>query len=127
MKVIKKKPIKKKTIKNRLDKLWSSIVHQKGKCEVCGKTSNLNSHHLIGRRNLSTRWDLRNACLLCPACHTFGNNSAHQNPIWFDTWLEDKRPDDRMYLKQKSKESPKPYSIKELLEIEEELKQLKTL
>ena len=121
-----KKEIKKKTVKNRVDKLWGLLVHKKERCEVCGKSDGLNAHHIIGRRRLSTRWDLRNSCLLCAKHHLFGNDSAHQNAIWFDEWLENNRPEDREYLKEKSREASKPYSVKELLEIEEKLKELNT-
>lgn len=113
--------MKKKTVKNRLDRLWSQITREKKYCEICGKAGN-NPHHIIGRRNLNLRWDLRNACLLCSGCHTLNRNSAHQNPIWFMDWLKQNRPEDLKYLKEKQKESPRPYSIEDYLKTEEKLK-----
>ena len=118
------KKIKKKTIKNRLDKLWSILVKKNGVCEICGNTEHLNSHHVIGRRCLNTRWDLKNGCSLCPGCHTFKNDSAHQNPLFFLAWFKKARPDDLKYLNEKRKEVPRPFSVVELLAIEEELKTL---
>jgi hypothetical protein len=86
--------------KNRLDKIWSEKVKENAdfKCEVCGETKYLNSHHYIGRRSMATRWWLPNGICLCPKCHTFGTQSAHQHPEWFrsemlkirgNLWLKD--------------------------------------
>lgn len=116
--------IKKKTVKNRLDRLWSKIIRSKGKCEVCGSSNcQLHPHHITGRKNLNTRWDLRNGCCLCASHHTMGNQSAHQSPLWFDEWLRKNRPEDYKYLNEKRKEQPRPYSVEDYLGIEEELKQ----
>jgi ribosomal protein S14 len=109
------------TIKKKLDKLWSEKIRQKGRCEICGRKENLNSHHIIGRRSLNLRWDIRNGCCLCPACHTFSTNSAHQNPLFFLDWLKKHRPDDLKYLKKKQYETPKPLKINDLLELEKQL------
>ena len=95
--------MKRKTLKNKCDKLWSEIIRSKGKCEVCGKTGN-NPHHVIGRRNLTLRHDVRNGCLLCPLHHTFGRESAHQDPVWFIHWFATNRPDDYNYLFEKREE-----------------------
>jgi len=62
------------------DELWSKAVKlQDGnKCVISKKTDNLNSHHLIGRKNRNFRWDLMNGVTLSPDHHTLGNNiSAH--------------------------------------------------
>lgn len=116
-----KKP-KISTLKKKLDKLWSQKIKEKGACEICGKKENLNSHHIIGRRSLNLRWDLRNGCLLCPYCHTFSTNSAHQNPLFFLDWMKKHRPDDLKYLQKKQYEPPKPIKIDDLLKLEQELK-----
>jgi len=79
-----------KGLDKKLDILWSSIVKQRAgnKCEHCGKTRNLNSHHVFGRRNRSVRWEISNGCCLCPACHTFSSVfSAHQTPTAFTKWI----------------------------------------
>lgn len=86
--------MKKATIKKKLDTLWSQIIRSKGSCEVCGKTENLNAHHLIGRRDLSLRWELMNGVCLCAGCHTFKLRSAHQDPIWFHQWLLENKGQD---------------------------------
>ena len=124
-KPIKKKPIKKKTIKNRLDKKWSLIIRSRGYCEKCGaNTQLLNAHHLEGRRNLSLRWDIRNGCCLCVSCHTMSTNSAHQSPLRFNEWFEEKRPEDFKYIKESFKIPPHPYSVDDYLKIEDGLDKL---
>lgn len=88
----------KKTLRNKLDKAWSRNILSKGKCEVCSKKESLNAHHIVGRRNLTLRWDLRNGVCLCAGCHTFRTLSAHQNPEWFHFWLEENRWEDLAYI-----------------------------
>lgn len=79
-----------KGIDKRLDDVWRVIVKLRAgsRCEKCGKTKNLNSHHIFGRRNKSLRWNLTNGCCLCPACHVFSSTfSAHQTPTAFTMWI----------------------------------------
>ena len=63
----------KKTDIKKLDKLWSLKVKERAKfkCEYClaGEDKILNSCHIIGRRNRSTRWDLENGMCLCYSHH----------------------------------------------------------
>lgn len=87
-----------KTLCRKADKLWSKIVLLKGQCEVCGSRRALNPHHVVGRRNLTLRHDPRNGVCLCSLHHTFGRESAHQDPVWFLYWLTEHRPDDYNYL-----------------------------
>ena len=89
-----------KIIKKKLDILWSLIVKKRagGVCEVCGKLTNLNSHHIVGRRVSVLRWDVRNGCCLCVSCHRFSNTSAHNNGTLFDEWMINNRPKDRKYV-----------------------------
>lgn len=91
--------MKKSEIK-KLDKKWSQIIRSKGKCEVCNADAN-NPHHIIGRRNYTLRWDIRNGCLLCSGCHTFKTQSAHQDQIWFQDWLKENRKEDLEYLRER--------------------------
>ncbi len=89
----------KKSLKNQADKLWSKIIRSKQFCEVCGKQGH-NSHHIIGRINHITRWDIRNGCYLCYGCHF----KAHNDPIEFIDWLKANREDDYYYLTERRKE-----------------------
>ena len=79
----KKRKNERQKIKDELDKLFSIIIRDKGKCERCGKTSPLNTAHIFSRRNLATRWDKDNVLCLCVGCHFW----AHQNPIEFVEWI----------------------------------------
>lgn len=78
----------------KLDKQWRDAIRSRDKCcQVCGGTSFLNAHHVIGRRNRNVRWDLDNGVLLCSGCHTFRVQSAHQDPLWFSEWFMENYPD----------------------------------
>ncbi len=121
-----KRKQKKKTVNNRLDKLWSSVTKQlQPTCEVCGVSQPLNSHHFIGRVNRTLRWDIRNCVVLCVAHHKFGKNSAHEDPQWFVEWFKTNRPEDYQYISE-NKNNIIKRSIEDLLVIEGELKQLQS-
>jgi len=78
--------------KNKLDKLWAEAIRLRDKrCQICSRENTLNTHHIVGRRNHSVRWDLENGITLCAGCHTLKQDSAHQNPLWFNNWLEEKK------------------------------------
>lgn len=81
----------KKTLRNKLDKLWSEYIRlrAKEKCEYCGKPGPyLNSHHIYSRSKLSTRWDENNGVSLCSGHHTLSSGfSAHKTPLEFVEWL----------------------------------------
>ena len=77
----------------KLDKLWREAIKSRDKsCQICGSVAYLNAHHVIGRRNRNLRWDLDNGILLCSGCHTFKTQSAHQDPLWFMEWFENRHP-----------------------------------
>jgi hypothetical protein len=106
----------------RLDDLWAKAVKKRARsrCEYCGKTTTLNSHHIFSRSNRATRWDVNNGVCLCVAHHVFGNMSAHKAPIEFVEWLKEKRGE-RWYdtLRQKAKtvaRKPDKQQIREELE-----------
>jgi len=80
-----------KGIDKKLDTAWSLLVKLRAgmKCEYCGKTETLNSHHIYTRRNRSTRWNVKNGICLCVSHHTFNSTfSAHQAPLEFIEWLK---------------------------------------
>ena len=83
---------KRTTLRKALDEQWKIVMHQKGRCEVCGKTTRLNAHHFYSRSALSTRWDLDNGFLLCVGCHVFSSKfSAHKTPADFVEWAIESR------------------------------------
>ena len=51
-------------------------------CQVCYKTTTLQVHHYIGRRNRATRWVMGNLFCVCSGCHTLRRDSFHQDPMW---------------------------------------------
>ena len=95
-----------KNLKIRLLNLWSLIVKQKAgnQCEICRGGKCLQSHHIITKRNLTLKWDLRNGVCLCANCHTLNNLSAHGDPLFFTAWLLEHRPEDYEYLRVKKNE-----------------------
>jgi len=78
---------------DKLDKLWAQVVKLRAgnRCEMCGKTGRLNSHHIYSRSNLRVRWHIPNGVCLCAGCHALGNYSAHKAPADFMDWLEEER------------------------------------
>ena len=74
------------------DNEWSRKVRERdGVCQWkgCHLKESLHAHHLVGRRNRSTRWYIPNGYALCPLHHTFGSQSAHQNAPMFDEMCQE--------------------------------------
>jgi len=118
---LKKKP-KAKTMRNKCDRLWSEIIKSGGSCEICGRPVR-DPHHVIGRKNMALRWDIRNGVRLCFQHHTGGKLSAHNDPLWFMDWFKNHRPDDYEYLlKRKNELWNRDYA--EVLRILQEVKKL---
>jgi len=123
-KACKKAKTTRRKLRDQLDKLWAEIVKQRAghKCEYCGKTTYLNTHHIFSRSNLSVRWDLDNGSCLCSGHHTLNTWSAHKSPIEFIEWIMDKRG----YLwytdLRKQANQIKKWTIPELKELVEEFK-----
>lgn len=90
-------PYKDKTLRKpkyvSLDDTWSKAVKERVgyKCEYCGKTETLNSHHIFSRSNKKVRWDMDNGICLCVLHHVFGIFSAHKSPLEFGEWLKETR------------------------------------
>jgi hypothetical protein len=71
---------------------WGATIHESGECAICGRTQNLEAHHIIHRHRRTTRTDPRNGILLCREHHR-GKQSAHNSPRWFLEWLDEHRPE----------------------------------
>lgn len=114
-KIKKPKTLSKSQLSKKLDEAWSLAVKVKAgyRCEVCGKRSTLNSHHIVGRRNRMTRWDIKNGVCTCVKHHKFGIESFHEDPLWAKEWLEDKRWEDYAYLYQ-VKNQIKKWTLEEM-------------
>ncbi len=86
-----------KGIDGKLDEAWSLLVKLRAglKCEYCGTTKNLNSHHVYSRSKRSTRWLPENGVCLCVSHHTFNSGfSAHKTPLEFRDWLVKEKGED---------------------------------
>lgn len=84
-----------KALTRRFDKLWRQRVLEAAnyQCEVNKKCQGkLSCHHIVGRRNFSTRFYIPNGVCLCDKHHVFDSEfSAHQNPVDFSLWILEKR------------------------------------
>lgn len=116
--------VSKSSLTKKLDNAWSELVKKRAKykCEVCGKTDTLNSHHIVGRVNRTLRWDVKNGVCLCVKHHKFGRQSAHEDPLWFKEWLEDKRWEDYAYL-YTVKDTITKWTLEDMQELLSKLKQ----
>ena len=90
------------------DKEWAKLVKTRDNytCQVCkkqGKNQGINAHHIIPRIVKELRHDLKNGITLCPSCHRWGKNSAHQNAIFFSEWLKENKFEIFKYLREKIK------------------------
>ena len=89
---------KKSSLGKRLDDAWSKLVRLRAgnKCEYCGKTKGLNSHHIYSRAKMSLRWMVKNGVCLCVGHHIGVQFSAHKTPVEFIDWLTNKKGDEYM-------------------------------
>ena len=68
------------------DDLARKIARSRGRCENCGKTSDLQWAHGFPRDYRNTRWlEEANFCL-CRGCHKFYTH----RPLQWDDWLQDR-------------------------------------
>lgn len=110
----------------RADALWSEAVkiNYNYRCQYCGRTDTLNSHHLFTRSRKSTRFEIDNGICLCSGHHTLSSEfSAHQTSLEFYEWLVDLKWYDYVSnLSKKSREVVKvtPDFIKEQIQILED-------
>ncbi|WP_409229087.1 HNH endonuclease [Gudongella sp. SC589] len=59
---------------------WRKNVLSRGVCEICGKTENLEAHHIVKWADYPKgRVDLNNGQCLCSDCHI--NEHAHDNVV----------------------------------------------
>lgn len=81
-----------RAIDRDLLKQWSNDIKERAgwKCEYCGNSSGLNSHHIFSRRFKNIRYNLDAGICLCAKHHLFDSRmSAHKAPRAFFRWLEE--------------------------------------
>lgn len=87
---------KARTQRNKDLIVWAKAIKERDghKCQVCGQTDYLNSHHLISKRHFPhLRLELMCGIALCSGHHSLKKHSAHQNGIWFSEWLRINKPE----------------------------------
>jgi hypothetical protein len=112
------KKLTKKTLKSKLDILFSKVVRQIGHCEKCGKSEELQCAHINSRRFLHTRWNQLNALCLCAGCHFW----AHQHPRDFGKWVDEYYGEGTMDDMSKLSNSLEPITLEDMQETFEKLK-----
>ena len=109
---IKKSRVKIKSKVKICDSLWSELVKKCAgyKCEICGTTTYLQSHHIIPRTCYSLRHDWNNGVCLCRRHHLF---FAHKDALAFAQWVQMNR--DIEYLEsRRNSQSKNDYSLIEI-------------
>ena len=106
--------------KRKADTIFSKIIRSYGKCEMCGRSDEVQLHcaHFIGRNNHTLRWDYLNAICLCAGCH----RGAHDDPQNFVEWFKRQYPSRYMYVSHNKNQLTKRTALdyKELVELLEE-------
>ena len=78
-------------LKKFADDLWAKAVKNEWawKCAGCGRRhGKLDAHHLVPRQYKRFTYDLRNGIALCPHCHRFDPDSAHEYGAAWKLWLK---------------------------------------
>ena len=86
------------------DYAWAKKVKARDGCAcvICKGTFRPNAHHILPRELHDTKLDISNGITLCAKHHLFSREiSAHNNPLAFIVWMENHRPIQLQYLKEK--------------------------
>ena len=98
--------------KRKADEAWANEIKKVGKCEICGRTTGNNAHHIIARIRLRFRHDLSNGVCLCSYCHTFDPAiSPHIDSFSaenFIRWLKGCRPGQYQWFEENKHDKRKP-------------------
>lgn len=99
MKFPKPKKIKKSTLKNKADKLFSLKIREIGVCLLSGVDNVkcggvLQCAHIIGRSNHALRWNLNNAICICAGHHSYYTN----HPFYWNILIENEFPNKYRYV-----------------------------
>jgi len=99
LKFSKPKKVKRSTLRNKADKLWSLRIREVGVCMLsdsdevsCGGV--LQAAHIIGRSNHALRWNLQNGLCICAGHHRYYTS----HPFYWNILIENKFPNKYKYL-----------------------------
>lgn len=116
--------------KKKAVKLAKDIVKKRNDytCERCGRSKaqgwQLHGAHVIPVGYDMTAADPENLLCLCAKCHSLGRDSAHDNPVEFSRWYNEKYPDKFEELRKKAYEySQNPFPKIQWEDVIEELKE----
>lgn len=102
---------KRQKLVKELDKLVRHLARERdGVCQKCATPHKLECSHVVGRGNMSLRWDLVNVKMLCCGCHKWW----HSNPQESRAWFADTFPYREQSIQRKLLKSPRPIGIQEL-------------
>jgi 5-methylcytosine-specific restriction endonuclease McrA len=119
----KKKTDRQKLIKKLDDLIRKTILDRDGhECVKCGKESTLQLSHVVGRRSMALRWDLKNLKTLCMRCHLYW---WHKEPMESWMWFQREFPYRADYLLTHKNEITK-MGVPELQELLDKLTKEKT-
>lgn len=82
-------------------RIWREQVlkRDKGICQICKKKPNkIHVHHIIPKQVKELKYDVMNGIALDFNCHKVGKNAAHQNSLFFSSWLKKNKPEQYKYL-----------------------------
>ena len=93
--------------RKRADAAWSNIIKHTGRCAYCGAIATyvgLEAHHLIPRRNTTTRHLIECGLCLCSYHHLYCPKiSPHLKPKMFVKWLKENRPNQYRWVVRNNK------------------------
>ena len=118
-----KKKTERQKIIAKLDDVVRKLIRERDKnmCQRCrGKGTDVS--HVVPRTNKVLRWDLKNLKLLCRRCHLYW---WHKHPMDAWQWFQREFPYRADYLLER-KNQVKKYSVIDLKELYEEIKDKKT-
>ena len=118
----------KRTVGNSLDRLWSKVVRKRDnhECQKCGGDAT-EAHHIFGRRNYSTRWNIQNGISLCSYCHIWSTLSFEQSahdPVNRDVTLKSVGGKEALVELSLLAKTPYKSTLEELMELEAKLKEV---
>ena len=80
-----------KGARGKATRLHAQIIRNRGNCEACSSTNQLQCAHIVSRKFSITRTDLRNAVCLCAGCHRKFTDRPFEWVKWVDSKITAKK------------------------------------